>query len=78
MEELKARCLDVLEILSRKRLLRMMEGEEMDSSSTESETDGRNDVTTNDSCTNKENTLKVSRESVIEKNVVGLCCCKFL
>lgn len=37
MEELKSRCLDQLEIISKKRLLRVIEGQEMMSSSSESE-----------------------------------------
>ena len=37
MDELKSRCLDQLEVISKKRLLNMIEGQEMSSSSSESE-----------------------------------------
>ncbi len=36
MDELKSRCLGQLEIISKKRLLSIIEGQEMDSSSSES------------------------------------------
>ncbi|XP_046849312.1 LOW QUALITY PROTEIN: caspase activity and apoptosis inhibitor 1-like [Xenia sp. Carnegie-2017] len=68
MEELKARCLDVLEILSRKITTNNGRGRNGFFFNRKRNC-GRNDVTTNDSCTNRENTVKVSRESVIEKNV---------
>ena len=37
MEELKSRCLDQLEVISKKRLLSVIKGQEMNSSSSESE-----------------------------------------
>ena len=44
MDELKSRCLDQLEIISKKRLLRTIEGQEMNSSSSESGHDAANVV----------------------------------
>ncbi|CAB3979132.1 Hypothetical predicted protein, partial [Paramuricea clavata] len=44
VDELKSRCLDQLEIISKKRLLRIIEGQEMNSSSSESGHDAANVV----------------------------------
>ena len=42
VKELRSRCLDQLEIISKKRLLRIIDGQEMNSSSSESEHEAGN------------------------------------
>ena len=48
MDELKSRCLGQLEIISKKRLLSVIEGQEMDSSSSESGNGAANNVSAMD------------------------------
>ena len=71
-EDLKSRCLDQLEIISKKRLLSIIKGEEMNSSSSESEHESTNvaDVL-------QENPIVEASQSAADTQEVGkLVCCK--
>jgi hypothetical protein len=70
LDELKSRCLDQLEIISKKRLLSIIEGQEMSSSSSESGNGAGNDVSAMETA-QKSHVLEVNQPAVTDMCVVS-------
>ena len=77
MDELKSRCLGQLEIISKKRLLSIIEGQEMDSSSSESGNGAANNVSANNVSANNVSAMDIVQESpVVEASQAVTDTCK--